>query len=57
MFPADSHDRAEAYQITASTARKLGQFDLAWLAADRGMPIAEEAGNRLLTERCSFRPQ
>jgi len=46
---------AEAYQITASTARKLGEFDLAWVAADRGMPIAEEAGNRLLIATGAFR--
>jgi transcriptional regulator with XRE-family HTH domain len=46
---------AEAYQITASTARKLGEFDLAWVAADRGMPIAEETGNRLLIATGAFR--
>lgn len=46
---------AEAYQITASTARKLGEFDLAWIAGDRGIPVAEAAGDRLLTATGAFR--
>ncbi len=46
---------AEAYQITASTARKLGEFDLAWVAGDRGIPIAEQSGDRLLTATGAFR--
>lgn len=46
---------AEAYQITASTARKLGEFELSWLAADRGIMVAEEAGDLLLTATGGFR--
>jgi transcriptional regulator with XRE-family HTH domain len=46
---------AESYQITASTARKLGEFDLAWVAGDRGIPIAELSGDRLLTATGAFR--
>jgi transcriptional regulator with XRE-family HTH domain len=46
---------AEVYQITASTARKLGEFDLAWVAGDRGIPVAEESGDLLLTATGAFR--
>jgi transcriptional regulator with XRE-family HTH domain len=46
---------AEVYQVTASTARKLGEFELAWVAGDRGIPVAEESGDRLLTATAAFR--
>jgi transcriptional regulator with XRE-family HTH domain len=46
---------AETYQITASTARKLGEFDLAWVAGDRGIAVAEEAADHLLTATGAFR--
>lgn len=46
---------AEAYQVAASTARKLGEFDLAWIAGDRGIPVAEETGDRLLTATGAYR--
>ncbi len=46
---------AEIYQITASTARKLGEFDLAWIAGDRGIAIAEEAADPLLSATAAFR--
>jgi transcriptional regulator with XRE-family HTH domain len=46
---------AETYQITASTARKLGEFDLAWIAGDRGIAVAEEAADQLLTATAAFR--
>jgi transcriptional regulator with XRE-family HTH domain len=46
---------AEVYQVTASTARKLGEFELAWIAGDRGIPAAEESGDRLLTATAAFR--
>jgi transcriptional regulator with XRE-family HTH domain len=46
---------AETYQITASTARKLGEFDLAWIAGDRGIAVAEEAADHLLTATAAYR--
>lgn len=46
---------AETYQITASTARKLGEFDLAWIAGDRGLAVAEEAADQLLTATGAYR--
>jgi tetratricopeptide (TPR) repeat protein len=46
---------AETYQITASTARKLGEFDLAWIAGDRGIAVAEEAADQLLTATAAYR--
>ena len=46
---------AETYQITASTARKLGEFDLAWIAGDRGLAVAEEAADPLLTATGAYR--
>lgn len=46
---------AETYQITASTARKLGEFDLAWIAGDRGIAVAEEARDQLLTATAAYR--
>ena len=53
--PESARVLAEVYQITASTARKLGEFDLAWVAGDRGIPVAEESGDRLLTATGAFR--
>jgi transcriptional regulator with XRE-family HTH domain len=40
---------AEVYQITSSTLRKLGEYDLAWLAGDRGFALAERTGDPFLT--------
>lgn len=45
----------EVYQITASTLRKLGEYDLAWLAGDRGIALAERAGDPFLTALIGFR--
>jgi transcriptional regulator with XRE-family HTH domain len=53
--PASAQVLAEAYQITASTARKLGEFDLAWVAGDRGIAVAEETGDQLLTATAAYR--
>jgi transcriptional regulator with XRE-family HTH domain len=36
---------AEVYQVIASTLRKLGEHTLAWLAGDRAVVIAQQAGN------------
>ncbi len=46
---------AEVYQITASTLRKLGEYDLAWLAGDRGMSLAEHTGDVIMTALTGFR--
>jgi hypothetical protein len=44
-----AHLLAQAYQIASSVLRKLGEHDLAWLAADRAMAVSIRAGDPLLT--------
>jgi tetratricopeptide (TPR) repeat protein len=39
---------SQAYQVTASALYKLKEFDLAWVAAERGFVLAEETGDSLL---------
>jgi hypothetical protein len=39
---------AEVYQIASSTLRKLGERDLAWIAADRAAMVCQRAGEELL---------
>jgi transcriptional regulator with XRE-family HTH domain len=39
---------SQAYQVTASTLYKLEEFDLGWLAAERGFVLAEETSDSLL---------
>jgi transcriptional regulator with XRE-family HTH domain len=39
----------QVYQIASSTLRKLGENDLAWLAADRAMVACNRAGDDLLS--------
>ena len=39
---------AWTYQLTAATAFKLGDAQLGWVAADRGIQIAEQAGDLTL---------
>lgn len=46
---------AEVYQITASTLRKLGEYNLAWLAGDRGLALAEQVGDPILAALTAFR--
>jgi transcriptional regulator with XRE-family HTH domain len=46
---------AEVYQITASTLRKLGEYELAWLAGDRGVALAECTGDPVLAALTGFR--
>ncbi|EEP71036.1 XRE family transcriptional regulator [Micromonospora sp. ATCC 39149] len=38
----------QVYQIASSVLRKLGECDLAWLAADRSMAVAQRADDQLL---------
>lgn len=40
---------AEAYRVTGGTLRKLGEYSLGWLAADRGVALAEQVGDVVLT--------
>jgi transcriptional regulator with XRE-family HTH domain len=46
---------AEAYQVTTSTLRKLGHHDLEWLAAERGVDIAEQTGDPVLIGGAAYR--
>jgi transcriptional regulator with XRE-family HTH domain len=46
---------AEVYQIAASTLRKLGEYELAWLAADRGVALAEREGDAIIAALTGFR--
>jgi transcriptional regulator with XRE-family HTH domain len=46
---------AEVYQVIASTLRKLGEHALAWLAGDRGVAIAQHAGNLAAAAGAGFR--
>ncbi|GAA1768343.1 helix-turn-helix domain-containing protein [Luedemannella helvata] len=39
---------SQVYQVASSTLRKLGEHDLAWLAADRGLASAQRSGEALL---------
>jgi transcriptional regulator with XRE-family HTH domain len=39
----------QVYQIASSSLRKLGENELAWLAADRAMVACQRAGNDLLS--------
>jgi transcriptional regulator with XRE-family HTH domain len=45
----------EVYQIAASTLRKLGEYDLAWLAGDRGFAVAERKGDLTMSALTGFR--
>lgn len=45
----------EVYQITASTLRKLGEHELAWLAGDRGLALAEREGDPVIAALTGFR--
>ncbi|RLK12102.1 transcriptional regulator with XRE-family HTH domain [Micromonospora sp. M71_S20] len=43
-----AHLLGQVYQIASSVLRKLGECDLAWLAADRSMAVAQRANDPLL---------
>jgi transcriptional regulator with XRE-family HTH domain len=45
----------QVYQIASSTLRKLGEYDLAWLAADRAIMVCQRAGDDLLTALATVR--
>ncbi len=46
---------AQTYQVTTSTVRKLGQHDLEWLAAERGVEVAEQTGDPVLIAGAAYR--
>ena len=46
---------AEVYQVIASTLRKLGEHTLAWLAGDRGVVVAQRAGDLASVAGAGFR--
>lgn len=46
---------AQAYQIAASVLRKLGEYDLCWLAADRAIAVAQRADDQLLAGVATYR--
>ena len=45
----------QVYQIASSALRKLGELELAWLAADRSIAVAQRAGDQLLAGTASYR--
>ncbi len=50
-----AHLLAQVYQIASSTLRKLGEHELAWLAADRSIAVAQRAGDPLLAGIATYR--
>jgi len=44
---------AELYRLTAMEMRQYGDFDLAWMAADRGLLAAEQSEDGLLIGACA----
>jgi transcriptional regulator with XRE-family HTH domain len=53
--PSATHLLGQVYQIVSSAMRKLGELELAWLAADRSIPVAERSGDLLLAGSASYR--
>ncbi|MGH3683076.1 MAG: helix-turn-helix domain-containing protein [Natronosporangium sp.] len=45
----------QVYQIASSSLRNLGELELAWLAADRAVTVAQRAGDELLAGVATFR--
>lgn len=50
-----AHLLSQVYQIASSVLRKLGEHELAWLAADRAITVAERAGDPLLAGTATCR--
>jgi transcriptional regulator with XRE-family HTH domain len=50
-----AHLLGQVYQIASSTLRKLGEHDLAWLAADRAIMVSQRAGDDLLSALATVR--
>ena len=50
-----AHLLGQVYQIASSALRNLGEYQLAWLAADRAVSVAQRAGDELLAGVASCR--
>ncbi|HEY8452215.1 MAG: helix-turn-helix transcriptional regulator [Micromonosporaceae bacterium] len=50
-----AHLLGQVYQITSSVLRNVGEYELAWLAADRAVSVAMRSGDELLAGVASFR--
>src|SRR5262245_12047275 len=50
-----AHLLGQVYQISSSALRKLGEHELAWLAADRAIAVSRRAGDDLLAGTAAFR--
>ncbi|MEO3746106.1 helix-turn-helix domain-containing protein [Plantactinospora sp. B5E13] len=50
-----AHLLGQVYQIASSALRKLGEYELAWLAADRSMAVAQRADDPLLAGVATYR--
>ena len=50
-----AHLLAQVYQIASSVLRKLGECDLAWLAADRSLGVSQRANDPLLAGIATYR--
>jgi transcriptional regulator with XRE-family HTH domain len=50
-----AHLLGQAYQIASSALRKLGEHELAWLAADRSVAVSQRSGDHLLAATASYR--
>jgi len=50
-----AHLLAQVYLMASSTLRKLGEFELCWLAADRAIAVAQRAGDPNLAGVATFR--
>jgi transcriptional regulator with XRE-family HTH domain len=50
-----AHLLGQVYQIASSALRKLGEHELAWLAADRSMAVSQRAGDPLLAGVATYR--
>ncbi|MEQ4302226.1 helix-turn-helix domain-containing protein [Plantactinospora sp. B6F1] len=53
--PKAAHLLGQVYQIASSALRKLGEYELAWLAADRSMAVSQRAGDPLLAGVATYR--
>jgi transcriptional regulator with XRE-family HTH domain len=50
-----AHLLGQVYQIASSALRKLGEHELAWLAADRSIAVSQRAGDQLLAGMASYK--
>jgi transcriptional regulator with XRE-family HTH domain len=50
-----AHLLGQVYQIASSVLRKLGEHELAWLAADRSMAVSQRSGDPLLAGIATYR--